>query len=224
MADPDNESFDFVDINPGMSGLAFAAEAVGGVCIGVHCVKVGSIEAYEDFFGRGSARPPETHGKLVLVNLPFSMFTSAASGDPAVSELISLAVKSSKGVPAVLFRVSWLAAERLGVDPEEYRATIEQAFGSDNWEVASVVSDDGNDLFVAVIARKRWNGDVPLPSSFPASLKPPKRSNPQEILLGFGYPENFALRNADVDRKLLEGIVSVNNARAAVAGTIGSVR
>lgn len=224
MADSAKGTFDFVDINPGMSGMAFAAEAEGGVCVGVLRVKPTALASYEAFFGRGSAEPPTVHGELVLVGLPFSMFAHSDSGDPAVTELISLAHRASKGVSAVLFRVSWSSARRLGVDPDEYRSTIEGVFDAKKWDVTSAVSDDENDLFIAAVERGKWNGKEALPATYPGGREVPRHSNPQEILVGHGYPENFALHNAAVDRKLVEGIVIVDNARAAIAGTIGSVR
>jgi hypothetical protein len=224
MADSANRTFDFVDINPGMSGLAFAAEAEGGVCVGVHRVKSNALAAYEAFFGRGSAEPPSVHGELVLVSLPFSMFVNRDRVDPAVFDLISLAYRCSQGVSAVLFRVPWSSARRLEIDPDEYRSAIEEVFNASKWVITTAVSDDKNDLFIATIAKSKWNGNDALPATYPGGGKIARQSNPQEILIKQGYPVNFALHNAEVDRKLLDGIVIVDNARAAIAGMIGSVK
>lgn len=224
----DKKTFDFVDVNPGFSGMAFAAEAEGGVCIGVARIKPRAVPAYEDFFGRGAAARPTNPGQVILVSLPFSMFVREESGDPAVSDLIKEAAgiaKLTKVAPSiVLFRVSWSAAGRLGVTAAEYVAAVQARFDETGWVLWSVISEDGKDMFVCAVARKRWNGDAPLPASIPRCVHAGRSLNPQEILIANGYPETFALHNADIDPKLLDGIVAVGNARAALSAALASVR
>ena len=223
MAD-DGKTFDFVDVNPGMSGMAFAAEAEGGVCVGVARIRPSQVSAYEDFFGRGSSAAPVTGCEVVLADLPFSMFVRAHKGDPAVTELVVEAARLARTASAAVFRVSWSAAGRMGVETDEYRSAVEHVFEGSKWEVRTAVSADRNDMFVFALSRVRWNGREPLPTASASAVSHLKRSNPQEILLSLGYPENFALRNAGSDSKLLEGIVDVGNARAAIVGALGSVR
>lgn len=227
----DGKSFDFVDINPGLSGMAFAAEAEGGVCVGVIGVKPRDFTMYEEFFGRGAAAAPITTADIVLVSLPFSMFVRTQNCDPAVSDLIDEAhsiseearIIAKKSTP-VLFRVSWAAARRMHIEAEEYRSAVAVRFDSRKWEVTSAVSDDGNDMFVCAIPRPRWTGQDPLPSTFPVAARARSGLNPQESLVSMGYPEKFALRHADVASNLVEGAVVISNARAAIVGALGSVR
>lgn len=221
---PDTKKvFNFVDVNPEMSGLAFAAEAEGGICIGVFGVKPKARESYESYFGRGSLEPPLTPCDMVLVGLPFSMFVRPENGDPAVTELIKTAFTAAKGASAILFRTPWSSAARLGVDQEEYRSTVEGILGTKKWAVAASASRDGHDLFICGVARKKWNEwSHPLPA-FPYAQKATK-STPREILLEYGYPESFALQNADVDPKLVEGIVDVRNARLAISEILKAIR
>lgn len=220
----DGKSFDFVDVNPGVPGMTFAAEAEGGVCVGVVGLRPSEATAHEEYFGRGSAQPPLTDADIILVGLPFSMFARAENCDPAVSAVIESSFRLAKEKTPVLFRVTWSAARRMGVEAEEYRSAVEARFGSKKWEVTSSVSNDGRDMFVCAVPRARWGGVDPLPSDFPVSVKPRARSNPQEILVTLGYPAKFALLNARLDRMVVEGAVVISNARAAIVGALGSVR
>lgn len=222
-------AFDFVDINPGMSGMAFAAEAEGGTCVGVLSIPETEKAAYEAFHGRGSAEGPSHGSRLILASLPFSMFAEGKAGDPAVSHPIRAAAKAAHvKAPApkiAIFRVPWRLAARIGVDPAEYVAAVSEGFSDERWAVTSWVSPDGADLFVTALARKYWNGNEPL--SIEKAASGPvlaEIGRPQEMLLALGYPSNFALHNASVSPKLIEGIVVVHNARAAVSGALKAVR
>jgi hypothetical protein len=215
--------FDFVDVNPGVPGLAFAARAEGGACLGVFGGKTRDREQHAEFFPADGHWQPGIRADLVTANLPFSMFAYCDSGDPAVNEPISVAANAAKKASAILFRVSWAAAQRLGVDPDEYRSAIEGNLGSKHWEVTSAVSDDRNDLFVAAIARKKWNGKEALPMLFPNEGKSVGNET-GEILLALGYPGDFATTHADADRKPFEGIVNVSNARTAISAVIAAIR
>ncbi len=217
-------SFDFVDINPGLSGLAFAAEAEGGVCVGVLRLKPAEKAAYEAFFGRMASSPPEVGSDLVLVQLPFSMFVRSERCDPAVSDLIVEAHRISRTAKAVLFRAPWNAAQRMGVEAEEYRTAVQAEFPAARWDVSSAVSDDLNDMFICAVSRKNRNGFEPLPTAFRPVPSPVKRENPQDTLVSMGYPAQFALRYADVENRVVDGITNVENARAAISSVLAAIR
>lgn len=215
--------FEFVDVNPGVPGLSFAARAEGGTCLGVVGGKSSDRERHAEFFPSDSQVQPGARCDFVFATLPFSMFAYCDGGDPAVNEPISIASRTAKKASAILFRVSWAAAQRLGVDPDEYRAAIEGKLGSKSWEVTSAVSDDRNDLFVAAVARKKWNGQEALPMSFPVGAEPESR-NSDEILLALGYPEDFAAKYAGTDRKAVAGIVNIDNARTAISAVKAALK
>ncbi|MCZ7861731.1 hypothetical protein O9X98_10105 [Agrobacterium salinitolerans] len=214
-------TFEFVDVNPGIPGLSFAARSEGGACIGVVGGKSADRDRHAEFFPSGGEAGARCD--FVFATLPFSMFAYCDGGDPAVNEPISIAAKTAKKASAILFRVSWAAAQRLGVDPDEYRAAIEGKLGSKSWEVTSAVSDDRNDLFVAAVARKKWNGREALPMSFPAVAEPESR-NGDEILIALGYPEDFAAKFAGTDRKAVAGIVNIDNARTAISAVKAALK
>ncbi|MDW9478835.1 hypothetical protein GOB57_09075 [Sinorhizobium meliloti] len=217
-------TFGFVDINPGVPGMAFAAAAKGGVRLGVHGVTPSARGLYLEYFPQDNDELRAGSGDLVLAGLPFSMFARSDSGDPAVAEPISAAAKAGKKASAILFRVPWSRAKRLGTDPEEYRAAVEGHLGAKSWEVTSAVSDDWNDLFVCAVARRKWNGREPLPISFGVGVAPPIISNAREILLARGYPEDFAARYPDADKQAVEVCVDVGNAVLAISGIKASTR
>lgn len=216
-------TFEFVDVNPGVPGMSFAARVEGGTCLGVVGGKSRDRDRHAEFFPSVGEWQPGTRCDFVFASLPFSMFAYCDGGDPAVNEPISIAAKTAKKASAILFRVSWAAAQRLGVDPDEYRAAIEGKLGAKSWEVTSAVSDDRNDLFISAVARKRWNGQEALPMSFPVGAESASR-NADEILLAGGYPEDFAQKYAGADRKAVEGIVNVDNARTAISAVKAAIK
>jgi hypothetical protein len=219
-----SSTFDFVDIHPGVPGMAFAAQAEGGGCREVIGIKPDARENYVSFFS--PTGEDQQHGRcdIVLVGLPFSMFAYCDGGDPAVSEPIAVAAKAAKKSSAILFRVPWGASRRLGVDADEYRSAIEGTLGAKAWEVTSAVSDCGNDLFVAAVARKKWNGGEALPMAFPNSASSSVSSDAASVLLERGYPQEFASRYAGKSRKLVDGLVDIANARTAVSSVKAAIR
>jgi len=225
-------SFDFVEVNPRLSGLAFAAEEAGGVRVGVTGLPPAERAAYEAYFGRGAAEPAADGCDIVLAELPFSMFVAQGSVDPAVSDTVrdALLVAMSGGTrgqpraAAMLLRAPWADARRLGVEAEGYRAAVEAAVGTKSWTVSSAVTDDGNDLFVAAVSLRFWNGREPLPAVYPRRAFVPLDRNPQEIVRHMGYPAKFALRYAGASPTLVYGITDVGNARMAVDGLLAAVR
>jgi hypothetical protein len=223
----DRKTFEFADVNPGLSGMTFAAEAEGGECVGVCGVRPGAVAGYESFFGRNSVACPGNPVDVVLVSLPFSIFAGGDNVDPAVAEPIrqaSALAKLPKKTAVILFRVPWAHADRLGVAADEYLSAIGGSFSAAVWSHHHIVSDDGRDLFVCVIAKSRWNGLSPLPATIGPAPVLPNNANPQEILSAYGYPDAFALHNAGIDPKLIDGVVCVGNARSALSAALASVR
>lgn len=216
-------TFEFVDINPRVPGLSIAAEAEGGICLGIVGGKSSDHESHEELYPTNGDVRSGMRCDFVFASLPFSMFAYCEGGDPAVNEPISIAAKMAKKASAVLFRVSWVAAQRLGVDPDEYRAVVESKFGSKSWEVTTAVSDDRNDLFIAAVARKKWNGREPLPMSFPGGVAPAS-STGDEILIALGYPQDFAVKYAGTDRQVVAGIVNIDNARTAISAVKSALK
>jgi len=214
-------TFDFVDVNPGLSGLHFAAEAEGGECVGVLAIKPLEIAAFEAFHGRGSAAGPEEPCDLVLTCLPFSLFARGKGCDPAVSDLVKVA-RQVKGAVASLFCVPWKKAFALGVSVDDFVSAVEAHYAADRWHVSSAVTDGHDALYICAVDRKKWNGRDTLPSIWPKTLVP-ANGNPQEMMAAFGYPANFALQSGATAHKIEAGIVVVHNARAAVAGVVGAI-
>jgi hypothetical protein len=219
-----SSTFDFVDIHPGVPGMAFAAKAEGGGCREAIGVKSDAREDYDTFFSPTGEALQIGRCDVVVVGLPFSMFAYCDGGDPAVADPINIAAKTAKKSSAILFRVPWSAARRLGVDADEYRSAIEGTLGAKAWEVTSAVSDCGNDLFVAAVARKKWNGREALPMSFPNSAPSSEPTDAASVLLARGYPQAFASRYAGKSRKLVDGLVDIANARTAVSSVKAAIR
>ncbi|MBY3151055.1 hypothetical protein HFO56_01350 [Rhizobium laguerreae] len=217
-------TFDFVDINPGVPGMAFAAKAEGGGCREVIGIKPETREHYEALFAPSRDVQQANRCDLVVVGLPFSMFAYCDGGDPAVSEPVAIAAKAAKKSSAILFRVPWVQARRLRVDADEYRSAIEGWLGAKAWDVTSAVSDDGNDLFVAAVARKKWNGREALPMSFPSRARSSVPSDAAAFMLARGYPQDFVSRYAGLSQKLVDGIVDIANARTAVSSVKAAIR
>lgn len=214
-------SFDFVDVNPALSGMAAAAESLGGTCVGVLGIGMREKVAYEEFHGRGATQPPKGSCALVVAELPFSAFAAAEKADPAVLEHIKTA-RSVRGVKAVLFRIPWKRAARVHVHPSEFEESVERVFEQKAWHVTTSVSDDRNDLFVAAVARDAWNGGEPLPAVY-STASFTDVLNPQKTLSSKGYPANLALHYADYDHRIVMEAVSVYNAKRALAQVIGSI-
>ncbi|MCS4089747.1 hypothetical protein [Rhizobium sp. BK176] len=220
-------TFDFVDIHPGVPGMAFAAKAEGGGCREVIGIKPEAREYYDSFFSPTGESQQAGRCDVAVVGLPFSMFAYCDGGDPAVSEPIAVAAKVAKKSSAILFRVPWNSARRLGVDADEYRSAIEGTLGAKAWEVTSAVSDCGNDLFVAAVARKKWNGREALPMAFPNPGRAAQPSGPTDaasVLLERGYPQEFAGVYVGKSRKLVDGLVDIANARTAVSSVKAAIR
>src|SRR5690606_5180976 len=70
--------------------------------------------------GVGSIAPPETTPDLILVNLPFSAFTTFGDGDPATKAVMAAAAKHGRGSTPLLFRVEWTAGQRMELSPSDY--------------------------------------------------------------------------------------------------------
>jgi hypothetical protein len=226
------DRIEYVDVNPGMSGFAFAMEdeRVRGVCVGVLGIKPVHFPLYEGYHGRHSARPPEAFPDIVVCSLPFSPFVRASGSDPAVGDLVALAARASvgsrkvKGAKAVLFRAPWVKAETLGAAPGEYVDAVKAAFPAEGWTFDHAVSvHDGSkpaDVFVAAV-----RGDVGKVFSLPipADVARRHRHNPQEKLAALGYPLQFALHNAGVAVTLVEDIVSIKAAGQAILQVLEAV-
>lgn len=218
------DAFDFVSVNPSLSGLVVATEELGGACVGVLGIPEEQRGAYEAFHGSGASMPPDGDAKprVAVVELPFSAFPTQ---DPAVSETTGEAARV-KSVRAVLFRAPWQRAARIGLDPAEYAAAVSARFPADRWQVSSHVSDDRSDLFLSALRVRNLVGPPPT-VDFPAAVTP-TGDCALAVFLAKGYPVNlaaFLVRNhANAAMTLARGAVDLRNADRALRALLASAK
>ena len=206
-------SFNFTVVNPKYSGLQLSAEKIGGVCVGTIAIKPTQIESYERFHGTNSVGQSETLPEVVIVELPFSAFASRDNGDPAVSDLIKMSM-ISKRQNAVLFRVPWRLSQKIGVKSAEYIQAVSNVFKEKDWHVETRLSDGFNDLFIAVVKRKKWNRAAILPKILPSSQI--NSLIKEELFELKGYPAQILPIYISDDVSLIKEAVSVYVAEDAL--------
>jgi len=153
-------AFLFYHVNPGASAFGFGAERAGGQPVGAGLVSAKARKGYVDFHGDNSVDDdPIAPFDLLIADLPYTVFPET---DPELAHVIKVAAHHARRAKAVLFRVDWSAADRMGFGPAAWEKAVAAALPG--WEARSVVLHnqhfvpmEGAELFVA--AAKSWEGD-----------------------------------------------------------------
>lgn len=197
----------FIDINPGLGGFGLAAETAGFIRLGPMVVGSDIKAAYMDFHGAGSLDLLDDVADLALGTLPFSMFMTGKTPDPAVTEVIVASKDAVRRGGTVAFAVKWDAALRLGVEPEEYASAVAKHFPKMNvtYQVSSstgLALASTTDLFIMATpfdAVSLWDDvEEARGAHSPFGTRPFVLSDdlldtvdPQEIFRVLGFPEDF---------------------------------
>lgn len=198
-------AFSFVSLNPSVRGLEIAAHREGGACVLEH--EVGPV-GDRPFRGPAGKRRSDTKGDIVVAALPFSMFVRAEGCDPGVMDVIEQA-RAAAG-SAVLFRVPWLRAARLGVAVDEYSEAVSAVFEDQRWHVSTAVTDELRDMFICAVLRRKWNGTEPLPASWPN--RPEAGTEGDALRSALGYRQDFH-RSGIRDEDMVDAV----NTQSAIA-------
>lgn len=177
-------SFTFAEINPWIGTLSLAALKRGGFTRGGRGTHRESTRLYQQYFGRDPllndvSPPPE----VILVNLPFSVFTIGDQTDPELQSHLDIIASEYPKTDHILFRVDWSVAERLELPVQSYLGVVKRCLPKSFSLQHSTIRNDlftsmgGSDLYIA--ASRSFSADF-----FPvfAEIDP---INPMDCILDF---------------------------------------
>ncbi|NTF17472.1 hypothetical protein G6L37_03495 [Agrobacterium rubi] len=195
----------FIEINPGLGSLGFAAENAGMLRLGPMLLSNDVRSAYQTFHGAGSLELVNDTADIALTDISFSLFLDGKSADPDVVEAINAARDAIRRGGTAVFRVKWDIGLRLGCDPAGYVEAVSkvlpkyivQAFVDTSTLQDVVVTSDlyiiasppGKAVFEPVAKVQ----DSSLRAIHHVDLDSHVFSDddPQQILSFLGFPEDF---------------------------------